>query len=129
MPDANPCAGGVNHTILVVEDEMLFRLDLAHQIRRAGFNVIEADSGDGALIILEAERDVDLILTDIRMPGEIDGAGLARSVRRQTQNIKIVVLSAYIDTQHELPVDAAFAKPVRMEALLAKVRELLPSQT
>jgi hypothetical protein len=39
------------------------------------------------------------------------------------------VLSAYIDTQHELPVDAAFAKPVRMEALLAKVRELLPSQT
>src|SRR6185312_1577498 len=129
MPDANPCAGGVNHTILVVEDEMLFRLDLAHQLRSAGFNVIEADSGEGALIILEAERDVDLILTDIRMPGEIDGAGLARSVRRQTQNIKIVVLSAYIDTQHELPVDAAFAKPVRMEALLAKVRELLPSQT
>jgi len=129
VPDANPCAEGRGHTILVVEDEMLLRLDLAHQLRSAGFNVIEADSGDGALIILEAERDVDLILTDIRMPGEIDGAELARSVRGQTQNIKIVVLSAYIDTQHELPVDAAFAKPVRMEALLAKVRELLPSQT
>jgi CheY-like chemotaxis protein len=117
---------GMNHTILVVEDEMLLRLDLAHQIRSAGFEVIEADSGDEALTVLKAKRDVDLILTDIRMPGEIDGAGLARSVRGQTQNIKIVVLSAYIDTQQELPVDAAFAKPVRMEALLSKVRELLP---
>jgi CheY-like chemotaxis protein len=113
---------GINHTILVVEDEMLLRLDLAHQIRSAGFDVIEADSGDEALTVLEAERNVDLILTDIRMPGQIDGAGLASSVRGQTQNIKIVVLSAYIDTQQELPVDAAFAKPVRMEALLAKVR-------
>jgi YesN/AraC family two-component response regulator len=47
-----------------------------------------------------------LILTDIRMPGESDGAELARSVRGQIQNIKIVILSAYIDTQQQLPVDA-----------------------
>ena len=115
-----------NHTILVVEDEMLLRLDLAHQLRGAGFEVVEADSGDEALAILKAKGDVDLILTDIRMPEEIDGAGLARSVRGQTQNIKIVILSAYIDTQQELPVDATFTKPVRIEALLAKVRQLLP---
>ena len=69
---------------------------------------------------------MDLILTDIRMPGEIDGAELARSVRGQIQNIKIVILSAYVDTQQRLPVDATLTKPVRIEALLAKVRELLP---
>ena len=114
-----------SHTILVVEDEVLLRLDLAYQLRCAGFDVIEADSGDEALAILKAKDDVDLILTDIRMPGEIDGARLARSVRRQTQDIKIVILSAYSDTQHELPVDAAFTKPVRIEALLTKVRQLL----
>ena len=101
-----------NQTILVVEDEVLLRLDLAHQLRSAGFDVIEADSGDEALAILKVKSDVDLILTDIRMPGEIDGAELARSVRAQTQNVKIV--------------DAAFTKPVRIEALLTKVRQLLP---
>jgi hypothetical protein len=69
---------------------------------------------------------VDLILTDIRMPGEIDGGELARSVRGQIQNIKIVILSACIDTQQRLPVDATLIKPVRIKALLAKVRELLP---
>jgi len=114
------------YTILVVEDEVLLRLDLAQQLRGAGFEVVEADSGDEALAILKAKGDVDLILTDIRMPGEIDGAGLARSVRGQTQNIKIVILSAYIDTQEGLPVDATFTKPVRIEALLTKVRHLLP---
>lgn len=67
------------------------------------------------------------MLTDIWMPGEIDGAGLVRSVRNQTQNIKIVLLSAYIDTQLELPVDAALKKPVRIGALLAQVRQLLPA--
>ena len=102
-----------NQTILVVEDEVLLRLDLAHQLRSAGFDVIEADSGDEALAILKVKSDVDLILTDIRMPGEIDGAELARSVRAQTQNVKIVILSAYADTQQQLPVDAAFTKPVR----------------
>ena len=109
-----------------VEDEVLLRLDLAHQLRSAGFDVIEADSGDEALAILKVKSDVDLILTDIRMPGEIDGAELARSVRAQTQNVKIVILSAYADTQQQLPVDAAFTKPVRIEALLTKVRQLLP---
>ena len=116
----------MNQTILVVEDEVLLRLDLAHQLRSAGFDVIEADSGDEALAILKVKSDVDLILTDIRMPGEIDGAELARSVRAQTQNVKIVMLSAYADTQQQLPVDAAFTKPVRIKALLTKVRQLLP---
>jgi CheY-like chemotaxis protein len=116
-----------NHTILVVEDEMLLRLDLAHQLRSAGFDVIVAGSGDEAVSILKAKDDVDLILTDIRMPGEIDGAELSRSVRGQAQHIKVVVLSAYVDTQQQLPVDATFRKPIRIKALLAKLRELLPS--
>jgi CheY-like chemotaxis protein len=117
---------GAKHNILVIEDEVLLRLDLADQLRSEGFDVIEADSADEAIALLNLRGDVDLILTDIRMPGEIDGAGLARSVREQTQDIKIVILSAYIDTQQELPFDAAFKKPVRFGALLTKVRELLP---
>jgi CheY-like chemotaxis protein len=113
------------HTIMVVEDELLLRLDLANQIHSAGFEVIEAQSADEALKLLATDIDVDLILTDIRMPGQIDGLGLVSFVQRQDRRIKIVLLSAYIDADCDSPADASFAKPVRIQALLGKIRELL----
>jgi CheY-like chemotaxis protein len=86
-------------------------------------DVIVVDSGDEAVAILKAKGDVDLILTDIRMPGEIDGAELARSVRGR----QIVILSAYVDTQQQLPVEATFRKPVRSKSLqVAGVAALAP---
>ena len=112
---------------MVVEDELLLRLDLANQLHSAGFEVIEAQSADEALKLLATKIDVDLILTDIRMPGQIDGLGLVSFVQRQDRRIKLVILSAYVDADGELPADASFAKPVRIGAILAKIRELLPS--
>ena len=115
----------LNKTIMVVEDELLLRLDLANQLHSAGFEVIEAQSADEALKLLATKIDVDLILTDIRMPGQIDGLGLVSFVQRQDRRIKIVILSAYVDADSESPGDASFAKPVRIQALLGKIRELL----
>ncbi len=54
---------------MVVEDELLLRLDLSNQLHNAGFEVIEAQSADEALKLLGTNIEVDLILTDIRMPG------------------------------------------------------------
>ena len=116
-----------HHTIMVVEDELLLRLDLANQLHSAGFEVIEAQSADEALKILATNINVDLILTDIRMPGQIDGLGLVSFAQRQDRRIKLVLLSAYVDAESESPADATFAKPVRIGAILAKIRELLPS--
>ena len=115
-----------NHTILVVEDEVLLRLDLSNQLRKAGFDVIKADTGDEALKVLANEIDVELVLTDIRMPGNTDGMGLAKWIRQQAPHIKIAILSAYIDPYWDMPVDATFAKPVRIERLLTGLRQLLP---
>ena len=113
------------YTIMLVEDELLLRLDLANQLHSAGFDVIEAQCADEALKLLATSIDVDLILTDVRMPGQIDGLGLVSSVRRQDRDIKLILLSAYVDADSESPADASFAKPVRIGALLAKVRQLL----
>ena len=110
---------------MVVEDELLLRLDLANQLHSAGFEVIEVQSADEALNLLATNIDVDLILTDIRMPGQIDGLGLVSFVQRQDRRIKVVLLSAYIDADSESPADASFAKPVRIQALLRKIRQLL----
>jgi CheY-like chemotaxis protein len=113
------------HTIMIVEDELLLRLDLANQLHSAGFEIIEAQSADEAVKILATNIDVDLILTDIRMPGQIDGLGLISFVRRRDRDIKLILLSAYVDADSESPADASFAKPVRIGALIAKVRQLL----
>ena len=113
------------HTIMVVEDELLLRLDLANQLHSAGFEVIQSQSADYALKPLATKIDVDLILTDIRMPGQVDGLGLVSFVQRQDRDIKLILLSAYVDAASESPADAAFAKPVRIGALLAKIRQLL----
>ncbi len=91
----------------------------------AGFEIIEVQSGDEAVKILATNIDVDLILTDIRMPGQVDGLGLVSFVKRQERRIKLILLSAYVDADSESPADAAFAKPVRIEVLLAKIRQLL----
>ena len=68
-------------TILVVEDELLIRLMIADALRAAGFSVIEAMNADEALAVLRAGVSIDLVMTDIRVPGPTDGLGLADTVR------------------------------------------------
>ena len=105
-----------------------FELDLASQLRKAGFEVIEADNADEAHALLTTKVHVDAMLTDIRMPGTIDGLELAKRTRRYISKIKIVIVSAYIDPYWDAPVDATFAKPLRIERLLGRLRQLLPPE-
>jgi DNA-binding response OmpR family regulator len=114
------------HTILVVEDDVLIRHHIADQLRLAGFGAIEADNADEALTILIAKTHIDLVITDIRLPGDTNGADLIRWIRRRAPEIKTVVVSAYLDPYWDLPVDAVFTKPIRIDALLRRLRELLP---
>ena len=73
---------GLRHRILLVEDEVLVRMVIAEELRDAGYTVIEANSADEALDLLRhGEVDVQVIFSDVRMPGTIDGAMLARIVR------------------------------------------------
>ncbi len=81
--------------ILLVEDEILIRLSLAEFLRKAEFVVIEAGTAHEALTILRARSDVALVLTDLNMPGALDGAGLIRQIRRTSPAVKVVVASAF----------------------------------
>jgi CheY-like chemotaxis protein len=62
--------------ILVVEDEMLVQIMVSDPLRDAGFNVIEAFNADEAIRILHSGVKIDLMLSDVRMPGSMDGLGL-----------------------------------------------------
>jgi len=115
-----------NYRVLLVEDEVLIRLSLADELRRAGFAVVEASNADEALSVLNATYDFAVVLTDIRMPGRIDGLDLAKWVRRHAPNTKVVITSANIEPGMDKEFDAAFSKPVWLPDVIAKLRQLLP---
>src|SRR6478609_4568056 len=80
-------------TVLVVEDETLIRIYVADELRAAGYEVVEAGSGEEALGLLGSASDIDVILTDIRLGGTIDGYAVAAEFRKRHSRIKIVFVS------------------------------------
>ncbi|MBS0268671.1 MAG: response regulator [Proteobacteria bacterium] len=113
-------------SVLVVEDEVLIRLHLAEELRDAGYTVIEAADGHEAMTLLTSIDGIGLVLTDIRMPGGIDGIDLARWVRAKFPEIKIALVSAEYYSETFAEFDGGFTKPIRIVDLLRRVRQLLP---
>jgi two-component system, response regulator PdtaR len=113
--------------ILVVEDDALVRMVTSDILFEAGYHVIEAVNADEALILLEARPDIRLMVTDVRMPGELSGYGLARAVSLRWPNVAIVVVSG--DTMPgngDLPNGARFiAKPFQPSVFVQTIEELL----
>ncbi|MCB5173917.1 response regulator [Microvirga lenta] len=79
--------------ILVVEDEPLVRMFLADALDDAGYKVFEAVNADEAVTLLQARPDIQAVVTDIEMPGSMNGIGLARPVRERWPGIGLLVTS------------------------------------
>ena len=111
-------------TVLIVEDEFLIAISASAVFERAGFDTIEASNADEAIAVL-GERDVDLIFTDVRMPGSMDGLRLARHVRDRWPPIKIMVTSGHHLVQNgDLPEGGVFLpKPYTDAAIIAAISQ------
>ena len=81
--------------VLLVEDEALIRLVTAEMLRDEGFEVFEARDGDEARALLNDPDDFDVLFTDVRMPGMLDGIDLVLLVRRRHPTIPVLVVSGY----------------------------------
>ena len=114
-------------TVLIVEDEVLLRLLVADELRLQNYTVIEAANADDALGILRSGVRVNLIISDIRMPGRIDGCGLVSAVKSLWPEVKLVIASAHADRVQQGTADAVFPKPYEIEDLLLTVNELAPA--
>ena len=112
--------------ILVVEDEALVRFAAVGMLEDAGFRMIEAVNGDQALELLTADSDVQLLFTDVTMPGAIDGLALARHVRDRWPHIAIMVASAkQVSQSEQLPAGSRFEqKPYSADTVVRHAREL-----
>lgn len=110
--------------VLVVDDEPLLRMLAVDIAEEAGFATIEAQNADEAVAILEARSDIVLVLTDVNMPGSMDGLKLAHAVRRRWPPIRIIVVSGQMQlSQADLPFDSLFfRKPYQTETLISELR-------
>jgi CheY-like chemotaxis protein len=111
-------------TILFVEDEVLIRFFAADALRDASHEVIEAANGDEAVELLSAGLVVDLLITDIRMPGNVDGMGLARFVREQHPELPILLASSHPTQEGIGPASALLLKPYTPDDLLLAVQQI-----
>jgi CheY-like chemotaxis protein len=112
--------------VLIVEDELLVRMDAVDMLRDAGFDVIEASNADEAIMILESGAAISVVFTDIQMPGSMDGLKLAAAVRKRWPPVKIMATSGLPwPGEDDLPSGSRFLrKPYSASQIVGVLREL-----
>lgn len=124
-------SGAPTTNVLVVEDEMVMRMRAVDIVEDAGFTAVEAVSADEALAILETRSDISLLLSDIQMPGTMDGLMLAHAVHDRWPDIKIILVSGQIKlTDAEKPTDSRFfGKPLDVKRMINELQQMAGTGT
>jgi CheY-like chemotaxis protein len=114
-------------TILIVEDEILISEYLGDLLRDAGYEVVSASNADEAIAIVESRSNIRLVITDINMPGSMDGLRLAHAVRGRWPPIKIIIATGRRrPADDQVPRGSLFlSKPYDPSAVISAVRHLL----
>ena len=112
-------------TILLVEDELLIRMALAQHLEECGYTVLEAENSTEAIKLLLGHSEIAVVLTDVQMPGEMDGIGLAKWVIHYKPQIAVMIASGHAakDTAlKELCGAHSFSKPFNYDELTTHIR-------
>ena len=126
MPsDCVPDSAAASRTILVVEDETLIRLLAADSLEESGYRVLEAADATEALRILEEHDEVDVLFTDVNMPGPLDGLDLAGMMHDRRPDLGLIITSGRgTPDLARLPLTSLYlAKPYRPQQLAAAVEK------
>lgn len=123
-----PEADGAPVRILLVEDEFYIRMDVADALRKVGFQVVEAGSADEAATFLQSGQSVDLVFTDVNLPGVLDGLSLAAQIRSTFPMMPVLIGSGDIERESEASRLGKFvAKPYDLPCLVRLVTDILGS--
>lgn len=117
--------------VLVVEDDMLIRLGAVDIVLSAGYEALEARDADEAIRLLEARPDIDLVFTDVQMPGTMDGIKLSHYIRERWPPVKLLVASGNAILEESLlPAGSRFfSKPYDDRAIADAMRRLLADES
>ena len=111
--------------VLIVEDEFLIRMTLAEALGDEGFDVVEAETADAALPILTADPEIRLLLTDIQLPGVLNGRTLAQKAREHTPALPVIFMTGQPDPNDmSSPLDVFISKPYTLNDICDAARRL-----
>ena len=127
-----PPPGATSAVVLLVEDEPIVRMLMIEMLSDHGYTVLEAHSGRSGLSVVESGAHLDLLITDVGLPGGMDGRQLADAVRQQRPNLKALFITGYAESaalensRREQGIEI-MSKPFTVDAFLAKVEEMTSS--
>ena len=121
---------GAHATVLVVDDEPTVRMLVTDLLRELGYVIIEAADGAGGLEVLHSDARIDLLVTDVGLPGGMNGRQLADAARVQRPALKVLFITGFAETSllsdgHLEPGMAILTKPFAVEALAQRVKGLV----
>jgi CheY-like chemotaxis protein len=127
--DADGAAAG-DHTVLVVEDEDKVRTASVEMLEELGYRVLEASDGPSAIELLARNSSIDLLFTDVVLPGGMNGKQLADEIRRTLPDVKVLYTTGYARNAivHHGRLDPGvelITKPFSFAQLAAKIRAVL----
>jgi CheY-like chemotaxis protein len=112
-------------TVLAVEDNLILRTTIVLEFEEVGFRVIEAGMGEEAVRAIEERADIDVLFTDVRLPGQIDGWEIARRFRELHPDRPIIYASAYAPGAERRVSDSLFfPKPYRPSQIIRAIERL-----
>ena len=115
-------------TVLVVDDEPLILEMISEELTGQGFLVLEADTGEAALSIINSGGIVDVLFTDIRLPGDLDGWRLAATAREARPELPVIYASGYVvEKGAAVPGSVFLKKPYLLSAIAETIRTLAPT--
>ena len=119
--------------ILIAEDEALVRFALSDCLADRGFRVLEAGTATEAIDVLESEPEIDLVFSDIRMPGPIDGIDLARWVHANRPGLAVVLTSGHMhkaEIADDMGENEPFIeKPYDLQSVVSQISDLASSRS
>ncbi|HEY4971870.1 MAG TPA: response regulator [Steroidobacteraceae bacterium] len=120
-------------TILIVDDEVLIRMAVSDFLQECGFKVLEAGTAAEAIEMIQSNQStLDIVFSDIRMPGEMDGFGLSKWIRQNRPGLPVILASGDAkksDAAHELCAEEPFLrKPYDLQFVVAQIRQTLETR-
>jgi len=121
---------GQGETVLVIDDEVSIRMLISDVLGEAGYRVLEAGDGPSGLKILNSDSRIDLLITDVGLPGGFNGRQVADAARQTRTDLKVLFVTGYADNAvigngHLDPGMQVITKPFPMTALAQRVREII----
>jgi len=131
--DTSEAPAGAGETLLLVEDDSSVRMQVMDFLTELGYAVIEAQDGASALPVLRSQRPIDLLVTDVGLPGGMNGRQLAEMARQLRPGLKTLFITGYAEGAASRarfldPGMDLIAKPFTFDALAAKIRRMIDSE-